>query len=343
MTSWAHDPEASASALIASALDDLDLGNRALLASTDVQLRRRLESRLDAVLWSRRVAPSVTVQPDPPPGPYSSALLRLPKSRDEQIMTAHQCLGALEPSGRLYVYGGNSEGIRSFQKGLSELGSISTVAARGHGRILELKRGDVIGDVKSSHADWRQVLDDPAGWVTYPGLFAGGASDPGTALLLEHLPDITEGSRVLDYGCGQGAIAAAVRRRQPNAQLILFDNDSAALLAARENVPDTTLQLGSSLDDLRSSNFDLIISNPPLHVGFREDLMPLLKLTAEAPKYLVPTGTLLLVVQRRVALERTLMGSFAAVDVVADDGRYRVWRAMGRPVRRQQSGLKPQQ
>lgn len=343
MTSWAHDPEAAASALIASALGELELGSQVLLASGDAVLFRQLRAQVGAMLWSRRVAPSATVQPDPPSGPYSAVLLRLPKSRDEQIMTAHQCLGALEPSGRLYVYGGNSEGIRSFQKRLSELGSIETVAARGHGRILELRRADVVGDVKSTHAEWREVLDNPAGWVTYPGLFAAGVSDPGTALLLAHLPEIAIGSNVLDYGCGQGAIAAAVRRRQASAKLHLLDNDSIALAAAGENVPGAATQLASSLDDVSSSEFDLIVSNPPLHAGFREDQTPLLTLLAGAPKYLLPTGSLLLVVQRRVALERALSASFAMVDIIADDDRFRVWRATGRPVTRPPSGPKPQQ
>ncbi len=343
MSSWAHDPEAAATALIASALDDLDLGDRVLLASTDSALLRRLDRQVNAVLWSRRTAPSAIVQPDPPSGPYACAMMRLPKSRDEQIMTAHQCLGALEPSGRLYVYGGNSEGIRSFEKRLADLGVIATVMARGHGRILELKRADVTGDLKPSHADWRQVLDDPAGWVSYPGLFAAGASDPGTALLLGNLPDFADGCKVLDFGCGPGAIAAAVRRLQPSAHVQMLDNDTIALVAARENVPNAAARLGSSLENLNGSGLDLIISNPPLHIGFKEDLSPLLKLIAAAPKCLAPTGTLMLVVQRRIALERVLADAFSAVDVVADDGRFRVWRAAGRPLTRQQPGTKPPQ
>lgn len=344
MTSWGHDPDAAASSLILSAVgDDLDLGNRSLLASTDDVLRQSLPACCEAVLWNRRTTSSVIASPDPPPGPFTSAALRLPKSRDEQIMTAHQCLGALGPAGRLYVYGGNSEGIRTFQKTLSALGHVTVIATRGHGRILELSRSDVTGELKNSYLAWRQMLEEPDQWVTYPGLFAAGAADPGTALLVDNLPAIAEDAQVLDYGCGPGAISAALRRRHPNLRLALLDNDCIAIAAARENVPDAAYHLGARIDTHGAARFDLIVSNPPLHVGFREDLTPLHQLISDAPKVLKESGALMLVVQRRIALDRMLAGSFSNVEIVADDGRYRVWRSSGLSVKRQPSASQRQQ
>ena len=49
----------------------------------------------------------------PPAGPFDPALLRLPKARDEQEMAVHAALERAAPAGRLIVYGGNDEGIRS--------------------------------------------------------------------------------------------------------------------------------------------------------------------------------------------------------------------------------------
>ncbi len=341
MARWADDPESAAQALIAGALDELmaiggqTLGpdpvpRAVLLAEGAPALCTLLEQRKVAVhAWCRRAYSERSATPEPPPGLFDASLLRLPKSREEQRMAVHQCLGALKPDGRLIVYGGNDEGIRSFQKNLAELGPVETIAARGHGRVLQLKRGTVTAPIRPRLADWREAHPGPYGkpWISYPGLFAGGAPDPGTALLLAHLPKIAPQARILDYGCGPGAIAAAIRRVEPTAVLTLLDNDSVALAAAGENVPDATQILSGSLCAISAQKFDLIISNPPLHAGFRDTLEPLLRLIAEAPAHLTASGQLILVVQRRIALDTALAARFGVVGILADDGRYRVWCA----------------
>ena len=328
MTSWSREPETAALALMAGARDDLEIGERVLLAAGPSQLTALLQSSTRNVTrWNRRVDATAVVQPDPPAGAYTAALLRLPKSREEQVMITHQCLAALSPEGRLIVYGGNDEGIRSFQKTLGEIGTVTTLATRGHGRVLELLRRHVTITLAGRLADWRERGDAAKPWISYPGLFAGGAPDPGTLLLLAHLPALSALDKILDYGAGPGAIAAAICLKYPVTQLTLLDNDSVALVAAGENVAGATMVLGDSLDAMQSKRFDLIVSNPPLHVGFMEDTTALQRLIASAPVHLTTKGTLMMVVQRRIALDRSLAATFATVDIVADDGRYRVWRA----------------
>ena len=231
------------------------------------------------------------------------------------------------PEGRLIVYGGNDEGIRSYQKTLSCIGTVTTLATRGHGRVLELLRQHVTGLLAGRLADWREGGDAAKPWISYPGLFAGGAPDPGTMLLLGHLPTLGAQDKILDYGAGPGAIAAAIRVNYPAAELTLLDNDSVALVAAGENVAGAAMVLGDSLDATKANRFDLVVSNPPLHVGFTDDTSALQRLIASAPEHLTTTGSLMMVVQRRIALDRSLAATFSTVDIVADDGRYRVWRA----------------
>ncbi len=334
MTRWSDEPETSAQALIGGALDELALAGTILLAETASTLPSILTRRgLTALMWRRRASVDQPATPEPPRGTFDTVLLRLPKSREEQRMASHLCLGTLSPGGRLVVYGGNDEGIRSFQKVLAELGPVVTIAARGHGRVLELKRAAVTGVVRPHLDDWREEHRMPGRsepWISYPGLFAAGAPDPGTALLLAHLPAISPQTKVLDYGCGPGAIATAIRRAENAAVLTLLDNDSVALVAAAQNMPGAAYVLGGNLAAAGSQKFDLIISNPPLHVGFRETTEPLLRLIADAPAHLSAQGQLVVVVQRRIALDDALASAFGTIDILADDGRYRVWRAHGR-------------
>jgi 16S rRNA (guanine1207-N2)-methyltransferase len=341
MTRWAADPEAAASALIESALDDIGIAGRVLTAHGSPSLTDAISARGANVLaWNRRTTPrQPNVTPWPPDGPFALALLRLPKTRDEQMMAIHALLNGLAPGGRLIVYGGNDEGIKSTAKHLADIvgaevaGDVTTVATRGHGRILAVQRPADITALKVTLAAWRQTQDvSIAGatksWASYPGVFADGGLDAGTALLLAHLPLIKTGSRVLDYGCGTGIIAAHILARDSTARVAMLDNDSAALLAARENVPDAQAITGHSIADAGKGQYDLIISNPPLHVGIREDHAMLESLIGGTPRRLLTGGALILIVQRRIGLAPLLAQHFKTADILADNGRYRVWRAV---------------
>ncbi len=249
-------------------------------------------------------------------------------------MACHQALGVLNPGAQLILYGGNDEGIRTAQKMLAALcGETETIATHGHGRVLRVVKSETIPGLKPSLADWRQTLTLalPSGrvpWVAYPGVFADGDLDAGTELLLASLPPVAAGARVLDFGCGPGAIAREIAAREPSAKLTLFDNDSVALEAARENVPGAERLLGDGIAALGARDFDLIVSNPPLHVGVKEDHRALDSLIAAAPKHLTASGSLVMVVQRRIALDRQLALAFSRVVTLADNGNYRVWLAI---------------
>jgi 16S rRNA (guanine1207-N2)-methyltransferase len=165
-------------------------------------------------------------------------------------------------------------------------------------------------------------------WVSYPGIFAAGRLDEGTMLLLGVLPALAAGARVLDYGCGSGVIGAAALALQPGIALDMLDSDAVALEAVRENAPTGRRILGTRLADAGQARYEVILSNPPLHEGMAEDHALLEQLIADAPAALTPHGMLQIVVQRRVPLERQLARNFASVEIAAENGRYRVWRAI---------------
>ncbi|MFN2165569.1 MAG: class I SAM-dependent methyltransferase, partial [Anaerolineae bacterium] len=167
-------------------------------------------------------------------------------------------------------------------------------------------------------------------WVRYPGTFARAGVDPGTALLLDHLPmrreGGTAGSRVLDVGAGTGLLAAGVRAAEPDADVWLAEPDAPARAAAAENVPGA--RFASVAGWPEEGPWNRIVSNPPYHQGKGETLQVVRDLIRGARRSLAPQGELRLVIQRRHPVEAELRESFRRVEAVADAGPYRVWAAL---------------
>jgi 16S rRNA (guanine1207-N2)-methyltransferase len=107
----------------------------------------------------------------------------------------------------------------------------------------------------------------------------------------------------------------------------MLDTDTVALEAARENVPGGRPILGTHVADAGYKTYAAILSNPPLHQGVAEDHALLDRLVTDAPSHLAPGGLLQIVVQRRLPLDRLFAEHFGSAGVVAENGRFRVWRA----------------
>ena len=284
--------------------------------------------------WRRRAVGDRPAHPWPPDGPFDAATLRLPKGRECLRMALHATVSRIRPGGSLWLYGSNDEGVRSAGKLLgSVLGEVRTVETRGHCRFWRAVRRAEPDQLRSDLSDWesRFTLELPGGAVqllSYPGLFAHGRLDDGTRLRIGSLPGKLPGARVLDFGCGAGAIALALRRRFPEAELDLVDSDALAVEASRRNLPGIRVHLGDAWSALPSSaRFDLIVSNPPFHRGKEEDFQLINRLIDGAAQRLRRRGELLVVAQRRIALGRWLGDRFAAVRVESESRGYRLWLA----------------
>ena len=96
---------------------------------------------------------------------------------------------------------------------------------------------------------------------------------PETEVLVEavlaRLPDLAAGYRILDLGTGSGAIALALSRERPHAEVTATDISRDALQIARFNADKLQLNErlrfveGDLLGAVPGERFDLVVSNPP--------------------------------------------------------------------------------
>ncbi len=84
---------------------------------------------------------------------------------------------------------------------------------------------------------------------------------------LELASELPAQARVADLGTGSGAIALALRSRQPAWDITATDASADALAVARDNAERLALPLrfcrGAWLEALPGERFDLLVSNPP--------------------------------------------------------------------------------
>ena len=132
-------------------------------------------------------------------------------------------------------------------------------------------------------------------FVVDTGVFSAHGLDPGTALLIENLT-LRRSDRVLDLGCGWGAIGIAAAKSATDGHVILTDVNRRAARLARQNiernrVTNAEVRVGPLYTPVRDEMFDVVATNPPFHAG--RELV--LRMLAGAPEHLTPGGRLVLV------------------------------------------------
>lgn len=139
--------------------------------------------------------------------------------------------------------------------------------------------------------------------ITAAGVFSPDALDRGTAILLRASPVPSGSPRLLDLGCGYGAIALALAVHCPGATVDALDVNERALALCRDNA--TALGVGdrvhiSSPEDMDPDvRYDEIWSNPPIRIG-KEALHALLESWL---RRLQPSGVARLVVGKNLGAD----------------------------------------
>jgi 16S rRNA (guanine1207-N2)-methyltransferase len=104
--------------------------------------------------------------------------------------------------------------------------------------------------------------------------FAGTRVDVGTRALLAALDRAAPGARsAVDLGCGTGVLAAALARARPELRVTATDSSAAAVASASATAAANGLadRIDVVRDDagaaLPAASADLVVCNPPFHVG----------------------------------------------------------------------------
>ncbi len=253
-------------------------------------------------------------------------LMLAPAGAVERRYALALALRAMRGRARLVAMAPKDKGGARIAAELTALGCAVEETARRHHRICVAGApGNADAIAAAIEAGAPRFVESLGLW-SQPGVFSWDRLDPGSAMLLEHLPEL-KGSGA-DFGCGLGVLSKRVLASPAVSRLLLIDIDRRAIETARRNVVDSRAEfVWGDVRENQSAKLDFIVSNPPFHDAGAENRTLGQAFILRAAASLRTGGALWMVANRHMPYEATLKPAFARLEVVADASGYKIFRA----------------
>lgn len=165
---------------------------------------------------------------------------------------------------------------------------------------------------------------------TDAGVFSKKQLDEGTSAFLKVLLPLHLGERILDLGCGYGALGLTLAYFAPDSVFVVADINLRALRLTRENVASLGLKnvtvVESDIYQNIQGAFDTIVINPPIRAGKKV----IYAMFEGAYDHLCDNGSLYIVIRKdqgAPSAQKFLSGIFAQVELLKRDKGYYIYRA----------------
>lgn len=257
-------------------------------------------------------------------------LIRLPKSLSALAELA-QRIAREASTGVRVVAGGRVKHMTPAMNDVLAESFDEVTASRGRQKSRVLRASSP----RPGTLDWPQRvhLDElDLEVVAHGAAFAGTRLDPGTRFLLTHLDRMrTPREGVVDLGCGTGILAASAARRW-GVRTLAVDVSAAAYHSTRATAAADgwgeliTVRRTSGLPTGLTSA-DLILCNPPFHIGTTKDSMPAMDLFDDAARTLTADGELWTVFNAHLPHRNELRRRVGPTEVIGQNRKYIVTRS----------------
>ncbi len=171
--------------------------------------------------------------------------------------------------------------------------------------------------------------------VAHGAAFSGPRLDIGTRFLLEHVRRMKPDARdAIDLGCGTGILAVALAKARPQVSVVGTDQSAAAVASARataaaNGVADRVRVLrDDAMTGVAGNSADLVLCNPPFHVGAAVHTGAAIKMFAETGRVLRPGGELWTVYNSHLNYRGVMERLVGKTDVVGRNRKFTVTRSV---------------
>jgi len=256
-------------------------------------------------------------------------LLQVPRSLAELDEMAGEIARSADPSVVVFA-GGRIKHLSLTMNGIltKHFGRLDVSLARQKSRVL-IAREPLAGD---SEFPVREYNNELGLWVCAHGaVFAGARLDLGTRLLVSVLDGArADAATAIDLGSGTGILAASLARSRPALSVIATDQSAAAVASSLATMQANDLAARVSVvrdDGLRSqpdASADLIVLNPPFHVGATVHTGLADRMFRDAARVLRPGGELWTVYNSHLAYRPTLESVIGSTREVVRNTKFTV-------------------
>ena len=271
--------------------------------------------------------------------------IRIPHEKLALLQLLHDAFGLLRLGGQCYLAGATNEGIKSGARIAGHMfGNVETVAAANGHRLVRVTKVASDAILPSDQMDVRyldhdvfrelpaQLRGDTYTFCSRPGVFSWDHLDEATAILVDHM-DIRQDDRVLDLGCGYGVLGVVAGRLARAHPVTMLDVDSEAVRSAARSaslsgLDDARIIASDVASAVLEEQFDVVVTNPPFHVGKATDLDVPIQFIHDAWRVLAPGGRLNLVANRTLPYEGAIRFLFKNVSMAHDGRRFKVLTAV---------------
>ena len=259
-------------------------------------------------------------------GTLAAMTMLAPPGTLERRYAMTLALRAVVPGGAFVALAPKDQGGTRLRKELEALGCSVEETARRHHRIVTCIRPAALTGTEDALRDGAPRMVADLGLWSQPGVFSWDRIDPGTALLLQHLPVL--GGRGADFGCGIGILARAALASAKVKHMTLIDIDRRAVACAQRNVDDPRVSF--LWGDVRRSipelaGLDFVLMNAPFHDAGSEDRTLPQDFVRRAAAVLRNGGVCWLTANRHLPYEAVMKPLFRHIELKADAGGYKIY------------------
>ncbi|MBF2623033.1 class I SAM-dependent methyltransferase [Listeria welshimeri] len=187
--------------------------------------------------------------------------------------------------------------------------------------------------IKHNRKTWQVLLKGfNMNFTSDNGVFSKNTVDFGSKLLIEAFKLEEKSGKILDVGCGYGPMGLTVAKEFPESQIEMVDVNLRALELAKENaelnkISNTHIYESSVYDNVTATDYQAIISNPPIRAG-KKVVHAILE---GAFAHLRKNGELWIVIQKKQggpSAEKKMEEVFRNVETVTKDKGYFIFRSI---------------
>lgn len=261
-------------------------------------------------------------------------LLRLPRALSGLAEIADAIARYADPEVEVFAGARDKYLTPAMNDVLAEsFGSVRASRGRQKSRILLARDPKPVGSLPFP---LRKQLDEVGLEVVAHGAaFSGPRLDIGTRFLLDHVRRMKPDARdAIDLGCGTGILAVALAKARPQVSVVGTDQSAAAVASARataavNGVADrVTVLRDDAMTGVAGHSADLVLCNPPFHVGAAVHTGSAIKMFSETGRVLRPGGELWTVYNSHLNYRGVMERLVGKTDVVGRNRKFTVTRSV---------------